>query len=413
VERLTNWAGNVAFRPAAVHHPASVAEVQQLAARSHRIRAIGTGHSFSPVADTAGDMVFLDRMPAVVDVDSAARQVRVSAGLRYSDIAPRLQDAGVALANLASLPQISVAGAIATGTHGSGNDNLGLAAAATGLELVTGGGDLATVRRDTDPDIFPGLVVALGRCGIVTAVTLATVPAFTIRQWVSLDVPFAEVIARFGEISSAAYSVSMFTGWRDQTMTQIWLKRAGELAEAPPEGWPGGRLATADVHPVPGLPAASCTPQRGRPGPWHERLPHFRPECIPSAGRELQSEYLLDRVHAGDALAALAGIGELLAPVVQVSEVRTVAADDLWLSPAFERDSVALHFTWVPDPAAVAPVLARVEGTLAAWAPRPHWGKVSLLTSAAVADLYPKMDDFRRLTARLDPNGVFTAPAEA
>jgi alditol oxidase len=413
VERLTNWAGNVTFHPAAVHHPASVAEVQRLVARSRRIRAAGTAHSFSPVADTTGDIVFLDRMPAVVEVDSATRQVRVSAGLRYSDIAPRLHAAGLALANLASLPHISVAGAVATGTHGSGNENVSLAGAVSGLELVTGGGDLVPVQRHADPDTFPGLVVALGACGIVTAVTLAAVPAFTVRQWAWLDVPFAEIAARFGEISSAAYSVSMFTDWRDHRMTQIWLKRVGDGAEAPPEGWLTGRLATTDVHPISGVAATACTPQLGRPGPWHERLPHFRPEFTPSAGRELQSEFLMDRAHAVDALAALDDICAVLAPVVQVSEIRTVAADDLWLSPAFERDSVAFHFTWVPDPVAVAPVLARVEAALAPWAPRPHWGKISSMTRQEVAALYPRMPDFRRLTAQFDRSGVFTAPEVA
>jgi alditol oxidase len=406
MESLTNWAGNVQFRAATVHRPASVPELRQLVASSGKIRALGTAHSFSPVADTNGDLVSLAGLPPVVDVDTAAATVRVGAGLRYSDLAPRLQSAGLALANLASLPHISVAGAVATGTHGSGDANQSLAAAVSALELVTGDGDLIQVSRDADPDRFPGLVVALGACGVVTTLTLNAVPAFAVREWVYQDVPFAEVAAGFGAITSAAYSVSMFTDWRDQRMTQVWLKRA-DPADVPPPRWHGGRLADADLHPIAGMPAGNCTPQLGRPGPWHERLPHFRPEFTPSAGEELQSEFLLGREHAVDGLAALSRIRATLAPVVQVSEIRTVAADDLWLSPAYGRDSVAFHFTWVPDADAVAPALAAAQAALAPFEPRPHWGKLSTIPAAIVAGRYPRMDDFRQLVAQFDGPGQF------
>jgi alditol oxidase len=403
---LANWAGNVKFRAAAVHRPASVPELQRLVAGSARIRALGTAHSFSLVADTDGDLVSLAGLPPVVDADTTAAAVRVSAGLRYSDIAPRLHAAGLALGNLASLPHICVAGAAATGTHGSGDANRSLAGAVSALELVTSGGDLVRVSRDTDPDRFPGMVVALGACGVVASLTLDAVPAFEVRQWVYEDMPFSAVAAGFDEITSAAYSVSMFTDWRGERMTQVWLKRA-EPAEVPPARWHGGRLAVADVHPIAGMPAGNCTPQLGRPGPWHERLPHFRPEFTPSAGEELQSEFLLGREHAVDALAALNRIAATLAPVVQVSEIRTVAADDLWLSPAYGRDSVAFHFTWVPDAGAVAPALAAAQSALAPFAPRPHWGKLAAIPAADVAGRYPRMDDFRRLVAEFDGRGQF------
>jgi len=406
MEPLANWAGNVQFRAANVYRPASVPELQRMVASSAKIRAIGTAHSFSLVADTDGDLVSLASLPPAVDVDTGAAAVRVSAGLRYSDIAPRLQSAGLALANLASLPHISVAGAVATGTHGSGDTNQNLAAAVSALELVTSGGDLIQLRREADPERFPGLVVALGAVGVVTNLTLDVVPAFAVRQWVYEELPFAQVAAAFDEITSAAYSVSMFTDWRSQRMTQVWLKHAGP-ATFPPPHWHGGRLASTDVHPVSGMPAGNCTPQLGRPGPWHERLPHFRPEFTPSAGEELQSEFLLSREHAVEALAALGRISATLAPVVQVSEIRTVAADDLWLSPAYARDSVAFHFTWVPDASAVAPALAAAEAALTPFEPRPHWGKLSTIPAATVAGRYPRMNDFRRLVAEFDGPGQF------
>ncbi len=403
---LVNWAGNVQFRAATVDRPASVPELQRLVARSTRIRALGTAHSFSLVADTDGDLVSLARLPPAVDVDTSAAAVRVSAGLRYSDIAPRMHARGLALANLASLPHISVAGAVATGTHGSGDTNQSLAAAVTAMELVTAGGDLVQISRDADPARFPGLVVALGACGIVTSLTLDALPAYAVRQWVYEDVPFAEVAAGFDEIASAAYSVSMFTDWRHDQMTQVWLKRA-EPAEVPPARWRGGRLASDDVHPISGMPADNCTPQLGRPGPWYERLPHFRAEFTPSAGEELQSEFLLGREHAVDALAALGRVAPTLARAVQVSEIRTVAADNLWLSPAYGRDSVAFHFTWVPDANAVAPALAAAQAALAPFEPRPHWGKLSTIAAGDVAGRYPRMDDFRRLVAEFDGPGQF------
>ncbi len=403
---LTNWSGTVQFRAAQVLRPASVAELQRLVAGAARIRALGTAHSFSRIADTTGDLVSVASLPARVQIDHAGSSVAVSAGLRYSDVAPGLNAAGLALANLASLPHISIAGAVATGTHGSGDANAGLAAAVSAVELVTGTGDLITVRRDADPDRFPGLVVALGACGVVTSLTLDAVPAFTVRQWVHEDVPFAEIAARFNEITAAAYSVSVFTAWDDRRLDQVWLK-CKVPAGCPADGWLGGQLAGGARNPVPGMPAATATPQLGVPGSWHERLPHFRPEYAPSAGAELQSEFLVARADAAAALAALDAIRAELAPVLLISEIRTMAADDLWLSPAYERPSVCFHFTWIPDADAVGPVLASVERALAPLHPRPHWGKLASMAPGDVAAAHPRMDDFRRLAGEFDPQGKF------
>ena len=404
--QLTNWAGNVKFRAAHVRHPASIVELQRLVAGAARIRALGTAHSFSRIADTTGDLVSVASLPARVQIDEASSSVTVSAGLRYSDVAPSLNAAGLALANLASLPHISIAGAVATGTHGSGDTNAGLAAAVSAVELVTGTGEKITVRRDADHGRFPGLVVALGSCGIVTSLTLDLEPAFTVRQWVHEDVPFAEIAARFDEVTAAAYSVSVFTAWDDRRLAQVWLK-SKDPASPPADGWLGGRLARAARNPVPGMPAATATPQLGVAGPWHERLPHFRPEFAPSSGAELQSEYLVARADAAAALAALDAIRAQLAPVLLISEIRTIAPDELWLSPAYQRPSVGFHFTWIPDADAVAPVLASIERALAPLRPRPHWGKLARLAPDTVSAAYPRMDDFRRLARELDPRGKF------
>jgi alditol oxidase len=390
-----NWAGNVRFGAAEFARPGSVAELQRLVARSRRIRPIGTAHSFSPIADTDGVLVTTAGLPGSIEIDSDRANVQLAAGLRYSDVAPRLHDRGLALPNLASLPHISVAGAVATGTHGSGNGNGSLATSVSGIELVTASGDLVTIRND------PGTIVALGALGVVTSLILQCVPTFDVRQYVFQGVPYAQAVEHFDDMTASAYSVSMFTDWRADRFTQVWLKLADQSSR--PRGqWFGGTAATRDLHPIDGMPASNCTPQLGLPGPWHERLPHFRADFTPSAGHELQSEYLVPREHAAVALAGLAAISAELAPVTQVSEVRTVAADELWLSPACQRDCAAFHFTWIPDTQAVLPVVATVEAVLAEFDARPHWGKIFHRTGR-----YPRLDDFRRLVAHMDADGKF------
>jgi alditol oxidase len=400
-----NWAGNVTFAAESVHRPASVADVQQLVTRGGRIRALGTGHSFSPIADTTGDLVSLAGLPRLIEIDSEAGTVTVSAGVRYGELAVELNKAGRALPNLASLPHISVAGACTTGTHGSGNELGGLATSVESIQMVTAGGDLVTTTRAGDP----GTIVALGALGIVTQLTLATVPSFYVAQYVYEDVPLAQVREHFATIFASAYSVSVFTDWASPRGTRIWLKRRIDVPgfEVPPGRWLGGHLADGPRNPVPGMPAAYSTEQLGLPGPWHERLPHFRLEFTPSAGDELQSEYLVPRERAAEALGAAESLGAELAPVLLTSEIRTVAADDLWLSPAYQRDCVGLHFTWVKDWPAVESVLPRLEERLAPLRARPHWGKLFATSPAVVHWLYERHGDFAGLMRHYDPAGKF------
>lgn len=404
----TNWAGNVTFTAAHVHRPSSQEELRRLVAGSPNIRALGTGHSFNRVADCAGDLVLLDGLPQSVDIDPRRLTARVSAGMRYSEVAAALHRAGYALANLASLPHISVAGACATGTHGSGDAQGGLATSVTGLRIVGPEGDLADLSRDVHADDFDGAVVNLGALGVVTDVTLQIVPTFDVSQYVYDAVPLDQLSASFDEAFSAAYSVSAFTDWRTGDAS-LWLKSRADQQDRPLPGrqWLGGHLADGPRHPIPGMPATYCTVQGGVAGPWHERLPHFRPEFTPSAGEELQSEYFLPRGAAAQGFAALRSLGSNLAPVLQVSEVRTVAGDRLWLSPCYGRDTVTFHFTWIKDPAAVAPVLAAIEEALTPLGARPHWGKVSGVQPGALAAQYERAPEFRALMAAHDPAGKF------
>ncbi len=407
--RLTNWAGNVAFSATRVHRPASVAELQRLVAAGACVRALGTGHSFSRIADTPGDLVSVAGLPKIMKVDAEAATVTVSAGVRYGELAPHLHAAGYALRNLASLPHISVAGACATGTHGSGNSNGNLATAVCAMEMITAGGDAVTMSREADGPRFRGAVVGLGALGIVTSLSLDIVPAFGIRQYVYENLPHEQLYEHLTDIFASAYSVSLFTDWRSPRIRQVWLKqRAGEHdPPTPGTRWYGALAADGPRHPVPGLPAANSTQQLGVPGPWHERLPHFRLDFTPSAGDELQSEYLLPQRLAAGALRAIASIGDRVAPVLRISEIRTVAADDLWLSPSYRQDSMAIHFTWINDVPAVMPVLATVEDRLAPFGARPHWGKLFTTSPAAVSRLYDRLPDFQRLLRSLDPDGKF------
>ena len=407
--RLTNWAGNVAFSATRVHRPASVAELQRLVAAGACVRALGTGHSFSRIADTPGDLVSVAGLPKIMKVDAEAATVTVSAGVRYGELAPHLHAAGYALRNLASLPHISVAGACATGTHGSGNSNGNLATAVCAMEMITAGGDAVTMSREADGDRFRGAVVGLGALGIVTSLSLDIVPAFGIRQYVYENLPHEQLYEHLTDIFASAYSVSLFTDWRSPRIRQVWLKqRAGEHdPPTPGTRWYGALAADGPRHPVPSLPAANSTQQLGVPGPWHERLPHFRLDFTPSAGDELQSEYLLPQRLAAGALRAIASIGDRVAPVLRISEIRTVAADDLWLSPSYRQDSMAIHFTWINDVPAVMPVLATVEDRLAPFGARPHWGKLFTTSPAAVSRLYGRLPDFQRLLRSLDPDGKF------
>ncbi|HEU5471514.1 MAG TPA: FAD-binding protein [Actinophytocola sp.] len=393
---VANWAGNVSFGARRLHRPGSVEELCRVVAEADRVRPLGTAHSFNHIADTPGDLVSVAGLPPVVEIDSDRSQVRVAAGLRYGEFAGRLHAAGFALPNLGSLPHISVGGACATATHGSGVGNGNLATAVSALELVTADGSVRTVRRDADPD-FPGMVVGLGALGVVTHLTLELVPSFEIRQYVFDGLPHPELFTRFDEVLGLAYSVSLFTDWRHPVVDQVWVKQRGaEPPELPATPADGPR------HPVPGMPVENCTQQLGVPGPWHERLPHFRLEFTPSSGEELQTEYFVPRSQALDAFQAVHRLAHLVAPVLHISEIRTIAADDLWLSPCHGRDSVAFHFTWIRDADAVLPVIAAVGDALAPFAPRAHWGKLFVHSGH-----YDRLPDFRALIERYDPAGKF------
>jgi alditol oxidase len=397
----TNWAGNVAFGAPDFFCPSTVAELQAAVAKAGRIRVLATGHSFNDMADSPGAQVSLAGLPPEISVDSAASAARVAAGLSYAELAGRLDAHGFALPSLASLPHISVAGATATATHGSGPALQNLAAAVAGLTLVTADGE--------------GAVVHLGALGVVVNVILDLVPSFDVSQRVYQDQPFQALDGHFAELMASGYSVSLFTDWRAPRLTQLWIKQRLDVpaSAVPQASWFTATPALTPRHPVPGASPDACTEQLGVPGRWYDRLPHFRPGFKPSVGQELQSEYLLPARNAVPALHALNEIRDRLAPVLQICEIRAIAADRLWLSSCYRQDSVAFHFTWIADTAAVLPVVRLAERQLVPFAPRPHWGKVFTTPPEDLRARYERLPDFLDLMHRLDASGKFRNPYTA
>ena len=409
INNPSNWAGNYLYRAAQIHAPETVEQVQELVIRSNKVKALGTRHSFNDIADSSGDLISLERFDKILGLDRERRTVTVEAGVRYGQLARWLHDAGYALHNLASLPHISVAGAVATATHGSGDRHGNLATAVSAMELVTGNGELMFLSHEHDREQFEGAVVGLGGLGVITKLTLDISPTFLMQQDVYENLPFTAVEDYYDELTSSLYSVSLFTNWQDSAFNQVWLKRHvldGMSVKAEPELF-GARLAINNLHPIATLSAENCTEQLGVCGPWFERLPHFRMEFTPSSGAELQSEYFIPRQHVFAALQAINSMREQIAPLLQISEVRTIAADNLWMSPCYQQASVGIHFTWEQDWENVRNVLPKIEEALAPFHARPHWAKLFTMSPDRLQSLYEKLPDFRQLLQRYDLQGKF------
>lgn len=395
-----NWAQHYEYRASTLHRPATLEQLQDVVAKAPKIRALGTRHSFNDLADSA-ELVTLDAMPAAISIDPESETVSFSAGLRYGDLGQALQRAGWALRNLASLPHISVAGAVATGTHGSGDRNGTLSRAVSGLTIVTASGALRTI-SPADPE-FDGAVVALGALGVVHRVTLDIEPTYQVRQDVYQGLTWVKLLDHFDAITARAYSVSIFTGWAGEDVGTVWLKSRMDAAK-PPQNLFGAHPAHVSLHPLPDQPASSTTEQRGIPGAWIDRLPHFKLDFTPSNGDELQTEYIVPRHHAVDAIQAVRALSDRISPLLHISELRTMAADSLWLSGAYETDAVGIHFTWKKNPDAVLALLPAIEEALAPFEARPHWGK---LFHSVRKELYPRLPDFVALAQDFDPEAKF------
>jgi xylitol oxidase len=409
----TNWAGNLTFHTDTLYQPKTTEEVQHIVKSCDKLRALGRGHSFNAIADSTHAQISLKQLDSI-DIDAKARTATVGAGVTYGKLAPILDAQGFAVPNLASLPHVSVIGACATATHGSGSNNGNLATIVSALEIVTADGTLHTLSRAKDPsdknDRFLGQVVNLGGLGVVTKTTLDLQPTFQVAQVVYENLSFSQLEHHLDEIFLSGYSVSLFTVWQNHQATQVWVKRRLEPGATSVKFEPeffGAKQAKQKLHPVAGHSAESCTEQLGVPGPWYERLPHFKLNFVPSSGAEIQTEYFVPREHAYEAILAVEQLRDRITPHLYITELRTIAADNLWLSMAYQRPSLAIHFTWKPEWDAVQAILPLIEEKLAPFSPRPHWAKVFTLPHAKIQHQYPKMADYQALLKQHDPQGKF------
>jgi xylitol oxidase len=408
-EKLKNWAGNLEYSTTKVAYPETVEQVQAVVKQADKLRALGTQHCFNRIADSPHQLVSAKKLDKILALDPEKKTVTVEAGVRYGTLGEHLHAKGYALHNLASLPHISVAGSIATATHGSGVKNGNLATVVSGLEFVTAAGEVVSLTREKDGEQFLGAVVHLGGLGMVTKVTLDIQPTFQVKQDVYENLPFAELEKNFEAIMSSDYSVSLFTDWQKNVISEVWVKTRltdGKVEKAKPELF-GAKLATQNLHPIRDLAAENCTDQLGVPGAWHERLPHFKMNFTPSSGKELQAEYFIPMSNAVAALKAINSLGDKWINDLFISEVRTIAADNLWMSTAYKRPSVAIHFTWKQHPEAVMKLLPLVEEQLAAYNARPHWGKLFTIPAAQLKARYERYSDFQQLLRQYDPRGKF------
>lgn len=409
IDLRRNWSGSRTFQAREIHQPKTLDDLQRIVSKSERAKAIGSRHSFNSIADTSGDLISLEHFDHVVEIDEQTSSATVGGGMPYASFCRELDAAGYAVHNMASLPQITLAGACSTATHGSGDSCGNLATAVRALTLVTGKGELVTLDRETNEDDFRAVVVGIGAFGIITEMTLDLRPAFQVRQDIYEELPHSELWKHFDEIMSLGYSVSLFTDWQGRTVNQLWVKRIVEpqsTITAEQELY-GAQLATVVVHPSPGKPGADCNDQLGAVGPWHQRLPHFRDDAVGPTGEDLQTEYFVDRRYAVDALQSVAELEDELRPLLKTSEIRTVAADDLWMSTAFESDCIGIHFSWQMDLPAVEDLMPLIEQQLRPFSPRPHWGKLFTMPSDEIASRYPRFEDFRAHVEKYDPNGTF------
>lgn len=407
-EGRTNWAGNYRYKAARLDAPASVAELRRIVKERDQVKALGSRHSFNNIADTAGDQISLEHFTGM-SLDAKSRTVTVGAGINYGQLALYLEPRGYALHNLASLPHVTVAGACSTATHGSGNENRNLSSAVAAVEFVNAEGDLVTFSRDRDGDRFCGAVVGLGALGVITNITVDVEPTYQVRQVVYRNLSMDRLEHRLDEIFGAGYSVSLFTDWQDHNVDEVWVKTRVEPNRSfqMPADFFGAKPATRKLHPVEAQSADKCTEQMGIPGPWYDRLPHFRLNATPSTGNELQTEYVVPRERGYEAIRAVESLRDHITPLLFITELRTIAADDLWMSTAYRRDSLGIHFTWKPEWQSVKNVLPTIEEQLAPFGARPHWAKVFTMAPAQFGSSYEKMSDYKALVREHDPRGKF------
>jgi FAD-linked oxidoreductase len=416
-----NWAGNQRAAARRVVRPTGAADIAELvgAARAagDTVRAVGAGHSFTGAAATDGIRLELPTDGGPVSIDGAARQVTVPAGMPLHRLNALLAAAGLAMPNLGDIDRQTVAGAISTGTHGTGGRLGGLATFVSGLELVTGTGETVRCSADSDPDLFDAARVSVGALGVLTEVTLSCVDAFTLRAD-ERPLPLAEVLSTLDELVAANDHFEFY--WFPYTGRAL-VKRNNRVTDGsarPLPRWRGFlddellsnsvfgavcRLARRAPRLVPTINGVSARALGARTytAPSHEVF------CTPRRVRFVEMEYAVPRAALPAAFAGLRRAVERCGtPVVFPVEVRVAAADGVWLSTSYGRDSayVAVHqYAGMP----YEPYFREVEAVMRDLDGRPHWGKLHTRNAASLDAAYPRFGDFLAVRDRLDPDRVF------
>jgi FAD-linked oxidoreductase len=415
-----NWAGDQQCVPAAVEHPASVDELRASIARAvdgaRSVRVSASGHSFTDIACTDGVMVRLDRMDRVLEIDPAAGLAKVQGGTVIRDLSEALAGHGLALENLGDIDVQTVAGAISTATHGTGERFGNISAQVEALELVTADGSVVECSRESDPELWRAARVGLGSLGAIATVTFRVVPSFTIRRH-DHPLPLEEAFARLDELAAANEHFEFYVFPHTRTA----LCRESRHTNGPPE--PYGRLreylqeTVLENHALgalcrvgkraPGrIPAINRFITRTLSGSVKTDASH-RVFSTRRLVRFTEMEYAIPREHGPEALTRVLEMIDRRGYAVPFPiEFRIVAGDDAYLSTAHERETVyiAVHMyrgmTWEPYFRAVEAIMDDYEG-------RPHWGKRHFQSAATLAPRYPEWDRFQAVRARLDPEGRF------
>lgn len=403
---MQNWAKNITFSSQNFVEIENITQLQKIIESSNKLKVVGTGHSFSEIADTTGTLVSLKNLDSEIEIDEISQTVKVAAGTSYANLAKYLEKNGWAVANLASLGEITIAGAIMTGTHGSGSNNKVLSDSVVAIEMILASGDKLVIDRK-DFAQFPGFVVSFGALAVFTKLTLKIVKSFSVKQVVYENIPIQSILENFNEIFDTPYSASYFSNWSPKNTGQIWMKFLdnNKFPELKSNAY-GGNLAKSNQHPVKVNQPDNCTEQMGVSGKWLYRLPHFKLDSSPASGDEVQTEYLVDRKHVQSYINELMKIGEDIAARVYATEIRTISSDDLWLSGAYERETVGFHFTWKKS-SEIKEFLPVIENILGKNNGRPHWGKLFSTTKAQLTERYPKYEEFRKLIHEYDSGNKF------
>jgi xylitol oxidase len=403
---VKNWAGNLTFSAKEFIEIDNISKLQQVVSNSQGVKVLATGHSFNAIGDTKYTLISLKNLSNGIEIDSQNAQALIPAGMSYADAARYLESNGWAFSNMASLGEVTIAGAISTGTHGSGSNNGVLSTSVVGLEIVLGSGELITI-DESNSEEFAGFVISLGSLGVFTKIKMKIVPSFSVKQFVYENIGIQAVAENFDTVFNSAYSVSYFSNWAKNSTGQIWMKFLDDSSsDNLSDNWLGANQAKAKQHPVKINNPDPCTDQLGISGKWLYRLPHFKLDSSPASGDEVQTEYLVDRKYVNEYIQDLRTIGDEIAPRVYATEIRTIKSDELWLSGAYQRETVGFHFTWKKSDTLVD-FLPRIEEILGKHDGRPHWAKLFSVKSDELSARYPKYSNFEALLKKYDPKKKF------